>query len=71
MMRDISDHVPCLVSFKSKNPKPKIFRFEIFWLEFEGFMNIFQNTRLGLPCLPDKAKSLTAKFMIARKVLKD
>jgi hypothetical protein len=45
--RDIFDHVPCLVSFKSKVPKPKIFRFVNFWLEFEGFMNVFQNTWLG------------------------
>jgi hypothetical protein len=69
--RDISNHVPCLVSFKSKVPKPKIFRFENFWLEYEGFMNIFQSTWLGPPSLSDKAKNLTAKFKIARKVLKD
>jgi exonuclease III len=71
MPRDISDHVPCLVSFKSKVHKPKIFRFEIFWLEYEGFMNIFQSTWHGLPSLPDKAKKLTVKFKIARKALKD
>jgi hypothetical protein len=71
MSRDISDHVPCLVSFKSKIPNPKIFRFESFWLEFDGFMNIFQTTWLRLPCLPDKAKNLIAKFKIVRKVLKD
>ena len=71
MPRDISDHVPCLVSFKSKIPKPKIFRFENFWLEFDGFMNIFQTSWLGLPFLPDKAKNLIAKFKIVRKVLKD
>jgi hypothetical protein len=69
--RDISEHVPCLVSFKSKVPKPKIFRFENFWLEFEGFMNVFQNTWLGQPNLSDKAKNLTTKFKITRKVLKD
>jgi hypothetical protein len=34
-------------------------------------MNIFQSTWLGLPSLPDKAKNLTTKFKIARKVLKD
>jgi hypothetical protein len=68
---DISDHVPCLVSFKSKVPKPKIFRFENFWLEFEGFMNVFQNNWLGQQNLSDKAKNLTAKFKITRKVLKD
>jgi hypothetical protein len=68
---DISDHVPCLVSFKSKVPKPKIFRFENFWLEFEGFMNVFQITWLGQPNLIDKTKNLTAKFKITRNVLKD
>jgi hypothetical protein len=67
--RDISDHVPCLVSFKSKIPKPKIFRFENFWLQFEGFMSVFQNTWIGQPNLIDKAKNLTTKFKITRKVL--
>jgi hypothetical protein len=71
MPRDISDHVPCLVYFKSKVPKPKIFRFENFWLEYKGFMNIFQSTWLGLPSLSDTAKNLTTKFKIERKVLKD
>jgi hypothetical protein len=69
--RDISDHVPCLISFKSKVPKPKICRFENFWMHFEGFMSVFQNTWLGQQNLPDKAKNLTAKFKITRKVLKE
>jgi hypothetical protein len=69
--RDISDHVPCLVSFKSKIPKPKIFRFENFWLQFEGFMFVFQNSWIGQPNLIDKAKNLTAKFKNTRKVLKE
>ena len=34
-------------------------------------MNLFQSTWAGLPCLPDKAKNLTAKFKCVRKVLKD
>jgi hypothetical protein len=69
--RDISGHVPCLVSFKSKIPKPKIFRFENYWLQFEAFMSVFQNTWIGQPNLIDKAKNLTAKFKITRKVLKE
>jgi hypothetical protein len=69
--RDISDHVSCLVSFKSRVPKPKFFRFENYWLEFEGFMNIFQNSWLRQQNLPDKAKNLTSKFKNTRKVLKD
>jgi hypothetical protein len=69
--RDIFDHVPCLVSIKSKVPKPKIFRFKNYWLEFEGFMNVFQNTWLSQTNLPDKAMNLMAKFKIIRKSLKD
>jgi hypothetical protein len=68
---DISDHVPCLVSLKSKIPKPKIFRFENFWLHFEEFMSVFQNTWIGQQNLPDKAKNLTVKFKITQKVLKE
>jgi hypothetical protein len=30
-----------------------------------------QDDKAGLPCLPDKAKNLTAKFKYVRKVLKD
>jgi hypothetical protein len=71
MPRDISDHVPCLVSIKSNIPKPKIFRFENYWLEFEGFRNVFQNIWLSQTKLPDKAMNLTAKFKITRKALKD
>jgi exonuclease III len=71
MSRDISDHVPCLVSFKSKIPKPTIFRFENFWLELDGFMNLFQTTWNGIPSILDKAKNLIAKFKYVRKVLKE
>jgi hypothetical protein len=69
--RDISDHVSCLISFKSKVPKPKIFRFENFWLQFEEFMPVFQNSWTGQPILSDKAKNLTTKFKYTRKVLKE
>jgi hypothetical protein len=69
--RDFSDHVPCLISFKSKVPRPKIFRFENFWLHFEEFMTVFQNSWTGQPTLADKAKNLTTKFKYTRKILKE
>jgi hypothetical protein len=47
--RDFSDHVPCLISFKSKVPRPKIFRFENFWLHFEEFMTVFQHSWTAQP----------------------
>jgi endonuclease/exonuclease/phosphatase family metal-dependent hydrolase len=40
--RDILDHVPCLISFKSKVPKPKIFRFENFWLQLTSSWQFFK-----------------------------
>jgi hypothetical protein len=54
-----------------KVPNTKIFRFENYWLEFEGFMNVFQNIWLSQMNLPNKAMNLTTKFKITRKALKD
>jgi hypothetical protein len=34
--RDISDHVPCLVSFKSKVPKPKFLGLKTFGLNLKA-----------------------------------
>jgi hypothetical protein len=71
LTRDISDHVPCLVFIKSKIPKPKIFIFENFWLEFKGFGSVFQNIWLSQTTLADKAMNLMAKFKATRMALKD
>jgi hypothetical protein len=71
LSRDFSDHVPCLISFRSKVLRPKIFRFGNFWLHFEEFMTVFQHSWTAQPTLADKAKNLTTKFKYTRKILKD
>ena len=38
MARTASDHVPCVVTIKTSIPKSKIFHFENYWVELEGFM---------------------------------
>ena len=44
LARTASDHVPCVVTIKISIPKSKIFRFENFWVELEGFMECVQQS---------------------------
>ena len=44
LARTASDHVPCVVTIKTSIPKSKIFRFENFWVELEGFMECVQQS---------------------------
>ena len=44
MARSASDHVPCVVTIKTSIPKSKIFRFENYWAELEGFMECVQQS---------------------------
>ncbi|XP_020168394.1 uncharacterized protein [Aegilops tauschii subsp. strangulata] len=38
--KPVSDHIPCVVAIESKIPKSKLFRFENFWVNHEGFSNV-------------------------------
>ena len=42
MAKISSDHVPIKVQIDSNIPKSNIFKFEEFWTEFEGFIDIFE-----------------------------
>jgi endonuclease/exonuclease/phosphatase family metal-dependent hydrolase len=37
LARDVSDHVPCIITIQTKVPKPRVFKFENFWLEHPTF----------------------------------
>lgn len=68
-----SDHTPCVVKISTHIPKSKMFRFENFWLSNEEFPNIL-NQSWSTPVTiqdGDPAKTLTAKFKLLRKNLKD
>jgi hypothetical protein len=60
LSRDVSDHVPCIITIQTEVPKPRVFRFENFWLEHPAFQSVFQH-----------AWVLTSKLKEARKYLKD
>lgn len=36
----ISDHAPCMISIETSVPKSKLFRFENFWTDMPGFMDV-------------------------------
>jgi hypothetical protein len=55
--RDMSDHVPCLVSFKSKIPKPKIFRFENSGCNLKGLCLSFKILGLVSQILSTKRRT--------------
>jgi hypothetical protein len=44
MNRDISYHVPLLLKYGAPPPHCNSFRYEIFWLERDGFMNIVRES---------------------------
>lgn len=70
LTREPSDHCPCLVSISASIPRGKVFRFENFWLDCEGFQNILQENWLNHPSQQDIAKHITAKFKVLRSKLK-
>jgi hypothetical protein len=70
LVRDTSDHTPCVITASTKTPRPLIFRFENYWLEHEDFMAILQQGWSSTSQLHDCAKNLSAKFKNLRRVFK-
>lgn len=66
-----SDHTPCIVTIVTTIPKSKIFRFENFWLLSEQFPEILASCWATSTHQLDCAKSLTAKFKLLMKKLKE
>lgn len=70
LSRDTSDHVPCLVKVAISVPKPKIFRFENFWMEHGDFLQVVQEAWAQPVQTEDRAKIKMAKFKNLRRELK-
>jgi exonuclease III len=71
LARDVSDHVPCLITIKTDVPKPRVFIFENYWLQHNSFNSVFQKVWAIELHKTDPSIQLTAKLKTARKVLKD
>lgn len=66
-----SDHCPCIISVSTKIPRPKIFRFENYWLELQDFQELLNQAWLPPVLQADSAKIITAKFKRLRRVLRE
>ncbi|XP_071678500.1 uncharacterized protein [Lolium perenne] len=70
MARRGSDHVPILVQIGSEIPKCQIFRFEEFWLDFEGLNDIVEKHRQHQGHYKNAAQDITARFKSLRHGIK-
>lgn len=66
-----SDHCPCLVNISTAIPRPKVFRFENYWLQLPCFQQILNEVWSAPMPHTDQAKRITAKFKKLRKALRE
>jgi hypothetical protein len=70
LVRDNSDHTPCMITASTSTPRPQVFRFENYWLNHEDFLPVLSHG-WNLPTQQmDSAKSLSAKFKNLRRVFR-
>jgi hypothetical protein len=65
-----SDHTPIHVKIGNDIPKSCIFRFENYWMEFDGFIETTMNKWSNAPLIMDSAKNIMSKFKATRYGLK-
>lgn len=66
----ILDHIPFVIKVNIVIPKAKIFRFENFWAEFNGFMETVDLHWNSNPIFANRAKTIVGKFKQLRRGLK-
>jgi hypothetical protein len=70
LIRDYSNHSPCLVTINTDIPKAQTFRFENYWMMHEDFLEIVQYGWQTPSNQVDKAKKMDAKLKELRKTLR-
>jgi hypothetical protein len=70
LARTISDHTPCQVQIGTSIPKAKIFRFENYWVDQDGFLDVVQSVWQSEVRANNSATRIVAKFKLLRRVLK-
>jgi hypothetical protein len=70
LARTTSDNTPCMIQIGTSIPKAKVFRFENFWIDQLGFLDIVQavwQSEFKSIC---SATKLSAKFKFLRRMLR-
>jgi hypothetical protein len=65
-----SDHIPITVSIGTHSPKCNIFRFEEFWLEFDGLKEVVDSSWINKGFYKNSAQDITARFKSLRHGIK-
>jgi hypothetical protein len=62
-----SDHIPILIEIGSSIPKSQIFRFEEYWLDFDGLDEVVNNHWKNMEPYKNIAQYITARFKSLRQ----
>ena len=68
--KPVSDHIPCVVTIETTIPKSNIFRFESFWVQHPGFMELVSEVWNRPVNSTNAATVLCRKFKMLRYELK-
>ena len=71
LVKITSDHIPCRISINTKIPRSNIFRFEIFWIEREDFLQVVQESWSNNPVEANPVKQISSWFKNLRAGLKN
>jgi len=70
LSRPISDHIPFLLQIGSRVPRSRMFRFENFWIQHPGFLEIVSLHWNNSPFVGNAAKNLSSRLKHVRAGLK-
>jgi exonuclease III len=70
MARPTSDHIPCKIQIGTSIPKAQVFRFENFWVDHPGFLDLVKSVWNTEVNATNSATRISAKFKLLRASLK-
>jgi hypothetical protein len=70
LSRPISDHTPYVIQIISQISKSPIFRFENYWVDFDGLLDTIHLHWNSTPFYGDAARTMGGKFKQARRGLR-
>jgi hypothetical protein len=70
LARPISDHVPYVVQVETHIPRASIFKFENYWADFPGFLEVVQQHWHSNPFFANMAKTISGKVKKLRTGLR-
>jgi exonuclease III len=70
LSKPVSDHTPCVVSIETTIPRSKLFRFESYWIQHPGFMDVVAKSWAKQVKSTNTATSLCRKLKNLRRDLK-